>query len=271
MKISIVTLFPKMIEGFLNESIVKRAQEKGLVEINVINLRDFAIDSYGTVDDRPYGGGAGMVLRVEPIYKALQHVILSEERCDESKDLSIDSSVVSLPRNDRTRVILTSAKGKQFNQEKAIEFSKLDHLILLAGHYEGVDERVLDYVDEEISLGDFVMTGGEITTVAIIDSVVRLLPGVLKKENATEEESFFEVSVDEIRDVIGENKILEKLILKKQKSVKLLEYPHYTRPDEFNNKTVPLVLKSGDPKKIRQWRIQQAFLQTVSKRPDLLK
>jgi len=256
MKISIVTLFPKMIEGFLNESIVKRAQEKKIVEIEIINLRNFAIDSYGTVDDRPYGGGAGMVLRVDVIHEALQKV------------KSQKSKVKNTSQN--LKVILTSAKGKQFNQEKAIEFSKMDHLVLIAGHYEGVDERVLDYVDEEVSLGDFIMTGGEITAVAIVDSIVRLLPGVLKKESATEEESFFEVSIDEIRDVIGENKILEKLILKKQKSVKLLEYPHYTRPDEFNNKAVPLVLKSGDPKKIRQWRIKQAFLQTLTKRPDLL-
>lgn len=251
MKISIVTLFPKMIEGFLNESIVKRAQEKGVVEIEIINLRDFAIDSYGKVDDRPYGGGAGMVLRADVIWAALNKFKVQSAKC-------------------KVRKVLTSAKGKQFNQEKAIEFSKLDHLVLIAGHYEGVDERILDYVDEEVSLGDFVMTGGEITAVAIIDSVVRLLPGVLKKDEATCEESFFEVSIDEIKDVVGENKILENLVLKKRKTVKLLEYPHYTRPDEFNNKAIPLVLKSGDPKKIRQWRIQQAFLQTLTKRPDLL-
>ena len=251
MKISIVTLFPKMIEGFLNESIIKRAQEKGIVEINVVNLRDFAIDSYGTVDDRPYGGGAGMVLRADVIWAALNKLKVK------SKKLKV-------------KTILTSAKGKQFNQKKAIEYSKLENLIIIAGHYEGVDERVLDYVDEEVSLGDFVMTGGEITAVAIIDSVIRLLPGVLKKDDATCEESFFNVSVDEISNAVGKHKILKSLVLKGRKVVKLLEYPHYTRPEEFEGQKVPEILKCGDPKKIRQWRIQQAFLQTLSKRPDLL-
>jgi len=251
MRVFILTLFPKMITGFFEESIIKRAIKKKLVDIEIINLRDFAIDSYGTVDDRPYGGGAGMVLRADVIWAALNKLKVK------SKKLKV-------------KTILTSAKGKQFNQNIAIEFSKLNHLIIIAGHYEGVDERVLDYVDEEVSLGDFVMTGGEITAVAIIDSVIRLLPGVLKKDDATCEESFFNVSVDEISNAVGKHKILKSLVLKGRKVVKLLEYPHYTRPEEFEGQKVPEILKCGDPKKIRQWRIQQAFLQTLSKRPDLL-
>lgn len=231
MKISIITLFPKMIEGFFKESIIKRAIEKKFVEVEIINLRDFAIDSYGTVDDRPYGGGVGMILRVEPIFNSLKTVLKKDS-----------------PLKGRTfrKTVLTSAKGKVFDQEKAIEYSKLDRLIIIAGHYEGVDERVLDYVDEEISMGDFVMTGGEITACAITDAVTRLIPGVLKKEAAIRQESF---------------NINNK---------KLLEYPQYTRPEEFKGKKVPQVLLSGNHKKIEKWRIEKALEETRKKRSDLL-
>ena len=229
MKITILTLFPKMISGFFEESIIKRAQDKKLVEIEIINLRDFAIDNYGTVDDRPYGGGAGMILRIEPLFKAIQFV--------KSKQI---------PNSKIQKVVLTSAKGKQFNQEKAINYSKLDNLIIIAGHYEGVDERVLNYVDEEVSLGDFIMTGGEIPASAIVDSVVRLIPGVLKKNEAVKNESF---------NIDGK---------------KLLEYPQYTRPEIFDNKKVPSILLSGDHKKIKDWQIKKAYEETIRKRKDLL-
>lgn len=232
MKISIITLFPKMISGFFKESIVKRAQEKKLVEIKVINLRDFAIDNYGTVDDRPYGGGAGMILRVEPIYNAILNI--KNQR-----------SKIQI-KNKKEKIILTSPKGKIFDQKKAVEYSKIDNLIIIAGHYEDVDARVLDFVDEEVSMGDFVLTGGEIPTAAIVDSVVRLIPGVLKKDQATKNESF---------DINGK---------------KILEYPQYTRPEVFMGKKVPSVLLSGDPKKIRIWQEEQALKETHKKRPDLL-
>ncbi len=232
MKISIITLFPKMIEGFFNESIIKRAVEKKLVEIEIINLRDFAVDSYGTVDDRPYGGGTGMIMRVDVIYRAL------------SKILNLKSQI-SNP-NLKSKILLTSPKGIIFDQAKAVEYSKLNNLVIVAGHYEGVDERVLDYVDEEISMGDFVTTGGEIPAVAIADAVTRLIPGVLKKEEATRQESF---SIN--------NK-------------KLLEYSQYTRPEEFKGKKVPEILLSGDHKKIEKWRLEKALAETSKKRPDLL-
>ena len=250
MNISIITLFPQMISSYFDESIVKRAQDKKLVEIEIINLRDFAIDDYGTVDDRPYGGGAGMIIRIDVIYKALESVISSEARNPAKRKLrslrSLDSSSSSTPQNDRRWVVLTSPKGKTFNQQLAINYSQLDHLIIIAGHYEGVDERILDYVDEEISLGDFILTGGEIVAAAIVDSVVRLLPGVLKKDEATKSESF---------NINGK---------------KLLEYPQYTRPEIFNNKKVPEILLSGDHKKIEDWQIKKAFEGTLKKRPDLL-
>lgn len=246
MKITVLTLFPKMIEGFLNESIIKRAQEKGLVEIEIINIRDFALDSYGTVDGRPYGGGAGMVMRVDVLAKVF--------------------TTLPAPRH----VILTSAKGAVFDQKKAIQLSKLDHIVLLAGHYEGVDERVMNMVDEELSLGDFILTGGELACAIILDSVVRLLPGVLKKENATVEESFFSVSLETLLEVVGAHPALLKLKEKKKIEIQLLEYPQYTRPEEYNGEKVPDILLSGDPKKIKNWQLKKAFELTLERRPDLL-
>lgn len=246
MKITILTLFPKMIEGFLNESIIKRAQEKKLVEIEIVNIRDFALDSYGTVDGRPYGGGAGMVLRVDVLSQAL--------------------SRVSTPRH----IILTSAKGKKFLQEDAKRLSTHDHVVLIAGHYEGVDERSMQFIDEELSMGDFILTGGELACATILDATIRLIPGVLKKENATKEESFFKVAISELLDAVGAHPLLTSLKVKGTQEVHLLEYPQYTRPEEFEGIKVPEILLSGDPKKIKKWQLQKAFEETLTKRPDLL-
>jgi tRNA (guanine37-N1)-methyltransferase len=245
MKITIITLFPEMIASFTKDSIIKRAQEKGAVTIEYINLRDFALDSYGTVDERPYGGGAGMVMRVEPLHEALK-------------------------KTGAGHVVLTSAKGKTYNQKKAQDFAKLEHLIIIAAHYEGVDERIMNEIDEEVSVGEFVLTGGEIPAALIIDSVVRLLPGVLKKEEATQEESFFEISVVELSKLFPGNEVLEKLQKNNHKTVTLLEYPHYTRPEKWNDQEVPEILMSGNHEKIRIWRLKEAFKQTLAKRPDLL-
>lgn len=252
MKFSIITLFPEMVRGFFEDSIIKKAQEKGSVEIEIIDLRDFATDAHGTVDDRPYGGGAGMVIRADVVTQAI-HSMRNEE-------LEMRNS----------RVILTSAKGKSYNQKKAEELSKLDHIIIVAGHYEGFDERIMPHIDEEISMGEFVMTGGEIPAAAIVDSVVRLLPGVLKKSDATQEESFFEMAVDELMEVCGEDETLGLLKKHHIRHVRLLEYPHYTRPAEFEGKGVPEVLQNGNHEEIRKWRIREAYQQTKAKRPDLL-
>lgn len=249
MKITVITLFPKMIFGFFEESIIKRAQEKKLVEIEIVNLRDFATDSYGTVDERSYGGGVGMVLKPEPLYEAIQK-----------------SKIQDL----RSKILYTSPKGKVFNQKKAKEYLELDQLIIVAGHYEGIDERVMDLVDEEVSMGDFVLTGGEIPTVAIVDSIVRLIPGVLKKEEATEIESFFNVSVNQLIEIVGETEELKKLKKKGRNEVKLLEYPQYTRPEEFMGKKVPEVLLSGNHQQIEKWRIKMAYEETLKKRSDLI-
>ena len=248
MKITILTLFPAMIEGFINESIIKRAQEKGAVEIEIINFRDFTTDPHRTVDQSPYGGGAGMVLMVEPLVKALR----------------------SLKLEGNKKIMLTSAKGESYSQQKALDYSKLDNLVIIAGHYEGFDERILEYVDEEISLGDFVMTGGEITATAILDSVVRLLPGVLKKEGATEVETFYKVPIDQLINAVGATEKLLQLKEAGKTEVQLVEFPHYTRPEIFEDKKIPEILLSGHHKEIEKWRLQQSFKETIKRRPDLL-
>jgi len=232
-----------MINGFLNESILKRAQEKKLVDIEIVNIRDFAIDSYGTVDNKPYGGGVGMVLRIEPLYKAIQ---FAKSKFQNPNPKQISKSKLQI----KQKIILTSAKGKTYNQTIAKNYSTLDHLIIIAGHYEGVDQRILDYVDEEISVGDYVLTGGELPACIIADSVTRLVKGVLKHNEATENESF--------------SKALDK-------PTTLLEYPQYTRPKEFRGKKVPEILLSGDHKKVNEWRQNKSLEETKNNRPDLLR
>lgn len=246
MKITVITLFPDMVRGFVDQSIVRRAQEKGLVEIAVVNLRDFATDNYKTVDGRPYGGGAGMVLRVDVLAAALTSV-----------------------KSSNSKVYLTSAKGAPYNQAKATALAKLDHIVIIAGHYEGVDERILTQIDEELSLGDYVMTGGEIAAVAIIDSVVRLIPGVLKKDEATAIESFKTYSIVDVEKVVGHQKVLSDLKNNGATHVQLLEYPQYTRPETFNDGSVPEILLSGNHAEIEIWRIRMSFEETLKKRPDL--
>lgn len=230
MKISILTLFPEMFSGPFSESIIKNAQVKNLVEINLVNIRDFGIGTHKMVDDSPYGGGIGMVMRVDVLKKAIDSVT------SDKKD------------QPRQKVILLTADGKTYNQRIAEVYSQLDHLIIICGHYEGVDERVRQFVDEEISIGDFVLTGGEIPSMLITDSVVRLVQGVLK-EGVTDSESFSHNDAGSI----------------------LLEYPLYTKPQDFEGLEVPEVLLSGDHKKIATWRRDQSINKTRHRRPDLLK
>lgn len=252
MKISILTLFPETIKAVFSESIIKRAIDKQLVEIEIINIRDFAIDSYGSVDDKPYGGGAGMVMRVDVVAKALE------------KATRIIDQKVNL-----ARTIITTPKGTVFNQSLAEQYSKLNHLIIVCGHYEGIDERVSDLVDNEISLGDFVMTGGEITATAIVDSVIRLIPEVIKKDSP-EDESFSNVSLTSLKEAVGEDDFIRSLEKSNITSIRLLEYPHYTRPEEYNGIKVPAVLLSGNHREIEKWRIRMAYEETKKRRPDLL-
>jgi len=235
MTIHILTLFPKMFQGPFNESIVKRAQKEKLVEIKIHNLRDWAVDKRGTVDDRPYGGGAGMILRVDVIERAISNIKYQK------------SKIQNKNQKTKQKIILLTPRGKTFNQQKAQKLSKLDEIILICGHYEGFDERIRNFVDEEISIGNFVLTGGEIPAMAITDAVVRLLPDVLKKEKSTTVESFSP----------GLEKLVNSPLKPQTSSLKLqtyIEYPQYTRPENFHGLKVPKVLLSGNHKKISEWR-----------------
>lgn len=225
MRIDIITLFPSMFRGPFDESIIKRARKKGILEINLHNLRDFTGDRHRTVDDVPYGGGAGMVMKPEPLFRAVEKV--KEEK------------------RSSWKVILLSPQGQPFAQEKAKELAEEEGLIFICGHYEGVDERVREHlIDEELSLGDFVLTGGELAAMVIVDAIARMLPEVLGCKDSIREDSFYQT---------------------------LLDYPHYTRPTEFRGWKVPGVLISGNHQKIREWRKKKKLENTFKKRPDLLK
>jgi tRNA (guanine37-N1)-methyltransferase len=219
MKFDVLTLFPEMFEP-LKQSIIKRATQKNIIDINLVNIRDFSEDKHNKVDDTPYGGGAGMLMKPDVVDRAYQSI-----------------------KSNNSKLIYLSPQGKTLNQEIVKELSKEEHLILLCGHYEGIDQRVIDkIVDEEISIGDYVLTGGEIPAMVLIDSVSRYVEGVLSDESI-EEESF---------------------------SNGLLEYPQYTRPEVFDNKKVPEVLLSGHHENIRKWRRKKSLENTLKKRPELL-
>ena len=221
MKIDVLTLFPTMFAGPLDESIIKRAREAGQLNLAIYNLRDYAHDRHKTVDDRPFGGGPGMLLKPEPIFEAVESLA-----------------------GESTRVILLSPAGRTFNQAIAHALAGLEHLLLVSGHYEGFDERVREQLaDDELSIGDYVLTNGALPVMVIIDAVTRLLPGVLGDENSARDDSF---------------------------SRGLLEYPQYTRPAEFRGMKVPEVLLSGNHAEIARWRAEQAHLRTKERRPDLL-
>lgn len=223
MKFDIITIFPSIFDSYFNESIIKRAQARGIVDVNIHNLRDWTTDKHKTVDDTPYGGGAGMVLKVEPILKAVENI----KKYISNADREITKSRKA--KTKRTRVILFSAKGKKYTQRDAKRLAKYENLIMICGRYEGVDERVAKYVaDEEISIGDYVLTGGEIPAMVVVDSVTRLIPEVLGNKESASEESHCKEGY--------------------------LEYPQYTKPDDFRGHKVPEVLLGGNHQLIRKWR-----------------
>ena len=225
MLIDVITLFPEMFSSPFGDSIIKRAIDKKILQINFTQLRDFAFDKHKQVDDSPFGGGSGMVLKPEPMYRAVREVLSREK---------------NLPR----KIIITDPSGKVFNQSKAKELAELDRLIFICGHYEGFDARIYDLADEIISIGDFVLTGGELPAMVIIDAVARMLPGVLGSEDSARTDSFFDG---------------------------LLSYPQYTRPRDFEGKIVPEILLSGHHEKINEWRREKSLEITKLRRPDLLK
>ncbi|MCY1565891.1 tRNA (guanosine(37)-N1)-methyltransferase TrmD [Staphylococcus pettenkoferi] len=222
MRIDYLTLFPEMFEGVLNHSILKRAQDKGMLNVNTVNFRDYAENKHNQVDDYPFGGGQGMVLKPEPIFNALE----------------------SLQQTPETRVVLMCPQGEPFTQEKAQELSEAEHLVFICGHYEGYDERIREHlVTDEISIGDYVLTGGELPAMTMTDTIVRLIPGVLGNQQSHEDDSFQDG---------------------------LLEFPQYTRPREYRGMNVPEVLLSGNHARIDAWRREQKLLRTYRNRPDLL-
>jgi tRNA (guanine37-N1)-methyltransferase len=223
MRFDLVTLFPELFSSFLKGGVLGRALKNGLVDVRLTNIRDFARGSHRVTDDRPYGGGNGMVMKPGPIYRALKSI----EKID-----------------GQSVVVLLTPQGQRFEQSKAWKLSRLDRLILICGRYEGVDERIRsNYIDEELSVGDYILSGGELGAMVVMDAVIRLVPGVLGGERSTLEDSFEEG---------------------------LLEYPHYTRPRIFNGEEVPPVLLSGDHEKIRKWRRTESLKRTLERRPDLL-
>ncbi len=224
MKIDVLTLFPRMFEGPMGESIIGKAVNKGLLDIDISNFRDYSDNKHQTVDDYPYGGGAGMLLKVQPIYDNIKAI---EEAAPEIKK----------------RVILLDPAGKQFDQKMAKEFSQEEHLVFICGHYEGYDERIRSLVTDEVSLGDYVLTGGELGAMVMIDATVRLLPDVLGNQTSAQTDSY---------------------------STGLLEHPQYTRPAEYKGMKVPEVLTNGNHKLIEEWQLKESLRRTYLRRPDLL-
>lgn len=271
MIIDIITLFPDMFGGPFDESIIRRAQDKSIVKIGIHNLRNWALDKRGTVDDRPYGGGTGMLLRPEPIFNAVEEVKglgIRDQGLEKNKQNS-KSEII----NHKSKIILLDAGGIRYTQEKAEAFSKLDQLIVICGHYEGVDYRVHEHLaDEVVSIGDFILTGGEIPAMLVVDSLVRLLPGVLEKEDATQIESFSLNMEHRTWSKKGPSAMLtsknEKRKAKNEK--RILEFPQYTKPDTFRGWAVPDILKSGNHAEIEKWRSEEAVKRTKRMRPDLL-
>jgi len=252
MRFDLITIFPEFFAGPLDHGIVRRAKEAGIAEIHVQDLREFAIDRHRTVDDRPFGGGEGMVLKPEPLFEAVEKLL----------GHGVGDAEKRVPPEAGTAVVLMSAAGRLFTQETARRYAKLERLILICGRYEGVDERVAEFLaTEEISVGDYVLTGGELPAAIVVDAVTRLLPGALGNEASTENESFSELETSEVAQ--------SATIPESHQAKLLLDFPHYTRPAEYRGWKVPEVLIGGNHGEVAKWRRQQAAEKTRRNRPDL--
>lgn len=251
MRFDLITIFPEFFSGPLDHGIIRRACEASLIHIHVQDLREFTKDRHKTVDDRPFGGGEGMVLKPEPLFEAVESLL----------GHSVGDASQKNPPNEKASIILLSAAGKRFTQQTARRFAQQDRLILICGRYEGVDERVADFLaDRELSIGDYVLSGGELAAAVIVEAVTRLLPGAVSNEASTRQESF--TAHVQAEDVSAADSTCG--------SAGLLDYPHYTRPAEFRGMEVPEVLLNGDHQQIRRWRRQRALEKTLRNRPDLL-
>ena len=261
MRFDIVTIFPALFDGVFTNGVVQRAQTKGLIEVNLHDLRAFTHARHRTVDDRPFGGGEGMVLKPEPLAEALASLVIPPKA-----ERVTTSESPAAPENSptRTRVILLSAQGRTFTQTIARELSQLDRVVLICGRYEGVDERITQlYCDMELSIGDYVLSGGELAAAVVVDAAMRLIPGVLGNEASSEFESFglADADIDTSDDIVPRSQY---------GAGGLLDYPHYTRPAEFGGVSTPEVLLNGDHHQIRLWRHEQQLRKTLANRPDLL-
>ncbi|MCA6071257.1 MAG: tRNA (guanosine(37)-N1)-methyltransferase TrmD [Endomicrobium sp.] len=232
MRIDILTIFPEMFKGPFTESLIGKATKKEFLKINIIDIRFFSEDKHKKVDDKPFGGGVGMIMKPEPLYNAIKNAGAKRKNSSYKNPYS------------KPYVIYMSPQGKTLNNKIVKNLAEFKYLVLVCGHYEGIDERVMNYVDEEISVGDYVLTGGEIPAMILVDSVARMLPGVVKEEDSVKNDSFYNG---------------------------LLDYPHYTRPAVFKGHKVPKVLLSGDHKKVGEWRAKESYKRTKERRPDLLK
>jgi tRNA (guanine37-N1)-methyltransferase len=232
MKIDILTIFPAMFKGPLTESLIFKATEKEILKISVIDIRSFSKDKHKKVDDKSFGGGCGMVIKPEPLYDAIKSTGVKKKNNTYKNPYA------------KPYVIYMSPQGRILSDGIVKNLAKFKHLVIMCGHYEGIDERIMNYVDEEISIGDYVLTGGEIPAIVLVDSVARMLPGVVKEKVSVENDSFYNG---------------------------LLDYPHYTRPAVFRDYKIPEVLLSGNHKKINEWRVEEAYKRTKKRRPDLLK
>jgi tRNA (guanine37-N1)-methyltransferase len=255
MRFDLVTIFPEFFAGFFEHGIVRRAQAEGRVEIAVHDLRSFTHDRHRTVDDRPFGGGEGMVLKPEPLARAMEALGIARKTREQG---------TGTREQEATRVILTSPQGRRFDQSMARELAQLERVVLICGRYEGVDERINElYCDMELSIGDYVLSGGELAAAVVLDAAMRLVPGVLGNEASGEFESFGAVDATITTDVEGVPR-------SQHGSGGLLDYPHYTRPAEFAGLKAPEVLLNGDHLLIRRWRREQQLRKTLKNRPDLL-
>ena len=264
MKFELITIFPDFFRGLLDYGIVRRARESGLVEINVHDLRTFTKDKHRTVDDRPFGGGEGMVLKPEPIFDCLEFLRVAP-RVERVKQHGSETRATQTVKES---VVLLSPQGELFNQRVAAEMSQLERVFLICGRYEGVDERVSEFLaDREISVGDFVLSGGELPAAIIVDAVTRLLPGALGNEASSRTESFGKGEVNRRLPVDADGKRIPDSTIS---AGGLLDYPHYTRPADFRGMAVPEALASGDHEAIRRWRRSKALEKTLRYRPELL-
>jgi tRNA (guanine37-N1)-methyltransferase len=262
MRFDLITIFPEFFTGPLDHGIVRRARETGLIHVHIQDLREFTKDKHRTVDDRPFGGGEGMVFKPEPLFEAVEFLL----------ERSMGDATQQTPLDTKTAIVLLSAAGKSFTQETARRFAQLDRIVFICGRYEGVDERVTEHLaTDEISIGDYILSGGELPAAIVLDAVTRLLPGALGNEASSQNESFSASATSGFQDAAATSPARPAVHGTRATHHALLDFPHYTRPADFRGWKVPEVLIGGNHAEVAKWRREQALEKTLRNRPDLLK